>query len=141
MAIELRGYAQMMVSGTDLYADLTTLSIGVTSQLVQPLITPGAYGTVLRYANANSGTALTGTAAYAIAQGATFSGGAGATFTFAGSSGGEEVFAADVTGASSQTMQVAPASSTPNAAYAVNKSSGAAGGRLFNVKAWFDGTY
>jgi hypothetical protein len=72
-----------------------------------------------------------------VALGSTFAGGAGATFTFSNSTGGESLFAADVTGASGQTMQSAPASSTPSAAFAVNQT--AAGGRNFTVQTWLDG--
>ncbi len=137
-AMALRGYAQMMVSGSDLYSDLTSLSIGTMSEMVQPLITPGSYGTVLRFPSVNDGSSI-GTAVYAVTQGATFAGGAGATFTFSTSTGGEALFAADVSGASSKSMQSAPSSSTPSSAFAVNLSNGGTGGRTFTVQTWFDG--
>jgi hypothetical protein len=135
--LALRGFAQPTISGSDVYAEVTTISIGTLSQVVQPLITPGTYGTVLRYANANDGTTLP-VGAYAVAQGTTFAGGAGATFTFTSSTGGEDLFAADVTGASRQTMVSAPSSSTPSAAFAINQSAGSSG-RNFTVQTWIDG--
>jgi hypothetical protein len=137
-AMALRSYAQMMVSGSDLYADVTSISVGSTAQLQQPAITPGTYGTVLRFANINDGTTIS-TEAYAIAQGSNFAGGAGATFTFTNASGGQSLFAADVTGASSTTMASAPSTSTPTSSYAVSQSAGS-GARNFTVQTWFDAT-
>jgi hypothetical protein len=136
-AMSLRGFAQPIVSGSDLYADVTTLSVGLTSQVVQPLITPGTYGTVLRYSNVDSGSSI-GAESWVIPQGAAFAGGAGSTFTFSGASG-EELFAVDVSGAAGQSMQAIPVSSTPSQSFAINQSSGS-GGRPFAVEAWFDGT-
>jgi hypothetical protein len=134
-SMSLRSFSQPTVSGSDLYAAVTTLSVGQLSQAVQPLITPGTYGTVLRFANINDGTTLS-TAVYAVPQGTAFAGSAGSTVTVSTANGGVALFANDVTGGSGKMLQAAPGTSTPSTAFAVNQA--AAGGRNFTVQTWLD---
>ena len=44
--LSLRAYAQLTVAGSDLYANVTSISIGSMQQLLLPLMTPGTYGNV-----------------------------------------------------------------------------------------------
>src|SRR5262249_53093274 len=69
--LTLRAYAQLTVAGSDLYANVTSISIGNLQQLLLPLMTPGTYGNVLKWSNINSttptsyGSILTSGTAYA----------------------------------------------------------------------------
>ena len=133
--LSLRAYAQLTVAGTDLYANVTSISIGNMSQLLQPLVTPGTYGNVERWLGINStsptsyGSILTSGTAYA--------GGAGSVLetNVNGATSGGEIF---VAGATSSIRQSLTSSSTSysNSSYGVSKST--AGYRPFTTSAWFD---
>ena len=130
----LRAYAQLTVTGTDLYADVTSISIGNMRQLVQPLITPGSYGTVLRWSRIDDGSQL-GSGTYLIAQGTAFAGGAGSVVETDTTSSDGALF---VPGISSMLMRglSSGSSSLHSQQLAITRSS--TGNRPFQVVSWFD---
>jgi hypothetical protein len=131
--LSLRAYAQLTVAGSDLYANVTSISIGSMQQLLQPLMTPGTYGNVLKWSNINS----TNPVAYGsiLTTGTAYAGGAGSVLeTNTGATDGE-IF---VAGATSSIRQALTGTSTSlrTAADAINKS--VSGNRPFTTLSWFD---
>lgn len=132
--LSLRAYAQLTVAGSDLYANVTSISIGNLSQLLQPLVTPGTYGNVERWLSINTttptsyGSILTAGTAYA--------GGAGSVLetNSAGSTSDGEIFVAGATSTIRQSL-TSTSTSLSNATYAVNQSATAG---AFTTSAWFD---
>ncbi|HEY1587876.1 MAG TPA: hypothetical protein VGH63_19385, partial [Polyangia bacterium] len=133
--LSLRAYAQLTVAGSDLYGNVTSISLGNMSQLLQPLVTPGTYGNVERWLNINS-TAPTSYGSI-LTAGTAYAGGAGSVLetNSSGSTTDGEIF---VAGATSSIRQQLASNSTSlaNSAYAVNKST--SGNRPFTTSAWFD---
>jgi hypothetical protein len=131
--LSLRAYAQLTVAGSDLYANVTSISVGSMQQLLLPLITPGTYGTVLKWSNINS-TNPTAVGSL-LAAGTAFAGGAGSVLETNTNSSDGEIF---VPGISSSIRIALSGSSTSlrTAADAINKSS--SGSRTFTTVSWFD---
>jgi hypothetical protein len=135
--LSLRGYASLTVSGTDLYADVTSVGLNTIAQLVQlvePAITPGTWGATLRWSNVSSGSGVSAIATNVVGGG--FSGGASSVIA-AAPSGNAVTFVTSVDG--KVASLTAPSTSTPSPALAVVKpGGGASGSRPFNVLTWFD---
>jgi hypothetical protein len=131
--MSLRAYAQLTVAGEDLYANVTSISIGSMQQLLQPIMTPGTYGTILKWNKINSTTPT----AYGslLAASTAFAGGAGSVLETNTTASDGELF---VPGVSSSYRQALSGTSTSlrNAAYAINPSS--SGNRPFTTVSWFD---
>ena len=131
--MSLRAYAQLTVAGTDLYANVTSISIGSMQQLLLPLMTPGTYGNVERWLNINSTTPTS--YGSILSSGTAFAGGAGSVLeTNTGTSDGE-VFVAGATSSIRQALS-GSSSSLRSSAYAINKSGNSK--RPFTTVGWFD---
>jgi hypothetical protein len=131
--LSLRAYAQLTVAGSDLYASVTSISVGSMQQLLLPLMTPGTYGNILKWSNINSATPSA--QGSILANGTAYAGGAGSVVETNTTSSDGEVFAAGI----SSTIRVTlggGSSSFRNASYAVSKSASA--GRNFTNVSWFD---
>ncbi|HEX9103028.1 MAG TPA: hypothetical protein VF997_12535, partial [Polyangia bacterium] len=130
--LSLRAYAQLTVAGSDLYANVTSISIGSMQQLLLPLMTPGTYGNIERWTNINTTTP----AAYGsiLTAGTAYAGGAGSVLETNTSTADGEIFVAGATSSIRQTL-ASGSTSLRTAADAVNKS---ASGRPFTTSAWFD---
>jgi hypothetical protein len=129
--LSLRAYAQLTVAGDDLYANVTSISIGSMQQLLLPLTTPGTYGNVLRWKNIDNSTPQ----AYGsiLTSGTAYAGGAGSVLeTNTGATDGE-IFVAGATSSIRQALS-GSSSSLRSSAYAVNKTST----RPFSTVTWFD---
>lgn len=131
--LSLRAYAQLTVAGTDLYADVTSISIGSMQQLLQPLMAPGTYGNVLKWSNIN--TSSPGAVGSILSTGTAYAGGAGSVLETNTSSADGEIFVAGATSSIRQTLS-GSSGSLRSAAYAVNKST--SGNRPFTTLSWFD---
>ena len=131
--LSLRAYAQLTVAGEDLYANVTSISIGSLQQLLLPLMTPGTYGNVERWTKINSTTP----AAYGsiLTSGTAYAGGAGSVLETNSTTADGEIFVAGATTSIRQTLS-GSSTSLKNMADAVNKS--ASGNRPFTTAAWFD---
>lgn len=135
--LSLRAYAQLTVAGSDLFANVTSISIGSMQQLLLPLMTPGTYGNIEKWTKINSTTP----AAYGsiLTSGTAYAGGAGSVLeTDNGSATNAEIFVAGATSSIRQNLSTG-SSSLRNAADAINKS--ATGNRPFTTMSWFDGSY
>lgn len=137
MAMPLRGYSQLSVAGTDLYADATTVSVGNINQLVLPSIFPGTYGQIEKWGNLNG--SVDSVATYLITQGQNFAGGTGAVIETqdpnqTGAQTGQLTFTG--TSTTERIVLVAGSSSLKNSAYAVGTSTSSS--RLFSVMTWLD---
>jgi hypothetical protein len=132
--LSLRAYAQLTVAGSDLYANVTSISIGSMQQLLLPLMTPGTYGNVLKWTNINSTTpAASGSI---LTTGTAYAGGAGSILETDSNGVNGEIFAPGVSSSIRQSLG-AGSSSLKNTAYAINSSS-ASGNRPFSTLSWFD---
>ena len=133
--LSLRAYAQLTVAGSDLYANVTSISIGNMSQLLQPLVTPGTYGNVERWLAINSTTPTS--YGSILTAGTSYAGGAGSVLetNSSGSTTDGEIFVAGATSSIRQQL-TGTSTSLANASYAVNKST--SGNRPFTTSAWFD---
>ncbi|MGZ3442881.1 MAG: hypothetical protein ACXVDD_25345, partial [Polyangia bacterium] len=131
--LSLRAYAQLTVAGEDLYANVTSISIGSMQQLLLPLVTPGTYGTVLKWSKINT-TSPTAVGSL-LAAGTAYAGGAGSVLETNTTTADGELF---VPGISSSIRIALSGSSTSlrTAADAINKS--ATGNRPFTTVSWFD---
>ena len=131
--LSLRAYAQLTVAGSDLYANVTSISIGSMQQLLLPLMTPGTYGNVLRWTNINS----TNPVAYGsiLSSGTAYAGGAGSVLETNTTTSDAEIFVAGATSSIRQTL-TGSSTSLRTAADAINKS--ASGSRPFTTQSWFD---
>ncbi|MCA1663437.1 MAG: hypothetical protein LC659_04065, partial [Myxococcales bacterium] len=109
--LSLRAYAQLTVAGTDLYANVTSISIGNMSQLLQPLVTPGTYGNVERWLNIDSSTPTS--YGSILTSGTAYAGGAGSVLETNGSSSstsGGEIFVAGATSSIRQSLSLSSSS-------------------------------
>ncbi len=131
--LSLRAYAQLTVAGSDLYADVTSISIGSMQQLLLPLMTPGTYGNVEKWSNINS----TSPTSYGsiLSAGTAYAGGAGSVLETNTTTSDGEIFVAGATSSIRQSLS-SGSTSLRTTADAVNKS--AAGNRPFTTAAWFD---
>jgi hypothetical protein len=135
--LSLRAYASLTVSGTDLYADVTSVGINTMAQLVQlvePAITPGTWGATLRWSNVSTGTGVSALATN-LTSGNGFAGGASSIIA-AAPNGNAVSFVASVSGVVSGMTE--PATTAPNSALSVSNKGVASGSRPFNVLTWFD---
>ena len=131
--LTLRAYAQLTVAGSDLYANVTSISIGSMQQLLLPLMTPGTYGNVLRWSNINSSTPTS--YGSILTSGTQYAGGAGSVLETDGSSASTgEIFVAGATSSIRQTL-AAGSTSLRNSADAITQSSLS---RPFTTVSWFD---
>ncbi|HXU70527.1 MAG TPA: hypothetical protein VN947_14415 [Polyangia bacterium] len=130
--LSLRAYAQLTVAGSDLYANVTSISIGSMQQLLLPLMTPGTYGNVLRWTNINTDTPAA--AGSILTSGTAYAGGAGSVLETNTSTTDGEVFVAGATSSIRQTLS-GSSTSLRTAADAVNQSST---GGTFTTVSWFD---
>jgi hypothetical protein len=131
--LSLRAYAQLTVAGSDLYANVTSISVGSMQQLLLPLVTPGTYGTVLKWTNINS-TNPTAVGSL-LAAGTAFAGGAGSVLETNTTTADGEIFVPGI----SSSIRIALAGTSTSlrtAADAINKS--ASGNRPFTTVSWFD---
>ncbi|MCU1281223.1 MAG: Type fimbrial biosis protein PilY1 [bacterium] len=131
--LSLRAYAQLTVAGSDLYANVTSISVGSMQQLLLPLVTPGTYGTVLKWSNINSTTPTA--VGSLLAAGTAFAGGAGSVIETDTPTSTGELFIPGI----SSSIRIAlsgSSSSLRTAADAITKP--ASGNRPFTTVSWFD---
>jgi hypothetical protein len=132
--VPLRVYSQPTIAGSDLYVQGTTVSINTINALIEPILFPGTYGSVLRWGGLNTAT-IDGSATWLIKQGDNFSGGMGGVLeTNTTSTDGKLTILGT---ANIQRIALAAGStSLRNRAYAVTQD--VSNGRPFSVMTWFD---
>ena len=130
--LTLRAYAQLTVAGSDLYANVTSISIGSMQQLLLPLMTPGTYGNVLRWTGINSTTPTS--YGSILSTGTQYAGGAGSVLETQVTTSNAEIFVAGATSSIRQTLS-SSSTSLRDSADAISKS---ASSRPFTTVSWFD---
>jgi hypothetical protein len=137
LSFPLRGYAQLTIAGSDLFAEATTLSVGNNTQLILPLLypgPPGGYGQVLVWHGLN-GTIDTSPTALINLTTTTFSGGTGAVLE-TDTNGTAGALTVVGTSQAERITLAAGSSSLSNPGYAINQTP--TGQRNFQVLTWID---
>jgi hypothetical protein len=129
----MRSYAQLSITGTDLYAQLTELAVNNNHQLAMPTVFPGTYGTVMRYSGLD-GTIAAGV--QLIVQGQSFGGSAGAVLE-TNSSAADGVITIVGTDTAVRTPLAATSTSLRSPAEAIVRGN-TNPGRPFTVQTWID---
>src|SRR5262249_40876826 len=130
--LSLRAYAQLTVAGSDLYANVTSISIGNLQQLLLPLMTPGTYGNVLKWSNINSTTPTS--YGSILTSGTAYAGGVGSVLETNTTTADGEIFVAGATSSVRQGLSSSSAS-LANSAYAISQSNA---NRPYSTLSWFD---
>jgi hypothetical protein len=129
--METRSYAQFTVTGKDVYAEVTTLSVGNVNSLIQPLLYPGNYGGIERWQNLDTSI---GAGAY-LTLTVNFAGGVGSLMETNSST--NTTGQLTIWGSTGSAQLTPPASSLRDGSWAVEIMPGG-GSRPFQVLTWFD---